>query len=89
MHPIDHYETIRRGHEELLRRAEYERMARKAKIEQGMNRNIHRVANWLGMHLASWGAELEKFGTFAERKPTPKTTTRVRVRRLFKMSLHH
>jgi hypothetical protein len=67
MHPIDHYETIRRGHEELLRRAEYERMARKAKIEQGMNRNIHRVANWLGMHLVSWGAELEKFGTFAER----------------------
>jgi hemerythrin len=77
MHPIDHYETIRRGHEELLRRAEYERMARKAKIEQGMNRNIHRVANWLGMHLVSWDVELEKFGTFAERKPTPKTTTRV------------
>ena len=77
MHPIDHYETIRRGREELLKRAEYERMVRKAKIEQGMNRNIHRVANWLGMHLVSWGVELEKFGTFAEQKPTPKTTTRV------------
>ncbi len=67
MHPIDHYETIRRGHEELLRRAEYEKIARKAKIEQRMNRNIHRVANWLSMHLVSWGAKLEKFGTFAER----------------------
>ena len=89
MHPIDRYETIRRGHEELLRRAEYERMARKAKIEQGMNRNIHKVANWLGMYLASWGAKLEKFGTLAERQPTPTTTTRVRVRQLFKMSLHH
>jgi hypothetical protein len=64
-------------------------MARKAKIEQGMNRNIHRVANWLGMHLVSWGEKLEKFRAFAERQPTPTTTTRVRVRRLFKMSLHH
>ena len=89
MHPIDHYETIRRGHEELLRRAEYERMARKAKIEQGMNRNNHKAANWIVMRLVSWGAKLEKFGAFAKRQPTPTTTTRVRVRRLFKMSLHH
>ena len=89
MHPIDRYETIRRGHEELLRRAEYERMARKAKIAQGMNRNIHKAANWLGTHLVSWGAKLEKFGAFAKRQPTPTTTTRVRVSRLFKMSPHH
>ncbi|HEX6107994.1 MAG TPA: hypothetical protein VFZ02_01180 [Ktedonobacteraceae bacterium] len=89
MHPIDHYETIRRGHEELLRRAEYERMARKAKIEQGMNRNIHKAANWLVMRLVSWGEKLEKFGSSAKRQPTPTTTTRVRVRRLFKMSPHH
>ena len=34
MHPIEHYETIRRGHEELLKRAEYQRMARKAMVEQ-------------------------------------------------------
>ena len=89
MHPIDHYETIRRGREELLRRADYERMARKAKIEQGMNRNIHRAANWLCMQLVNWGAKLEKFGAFAKRQPTPTTTTRVRDRRLFKMSPHH
>ena len=89
MHPIDHYETIRLGREELLRKAEYERMARKAKIEQGMNRNIHKAANWLGMHLVSLGAKLEKFGAFAKRQPTPTTTTRVPVRRLFKMSPHH
>ena len=89
MNPIDHYETIRRGREELLRRAEYERMARKAKIEHGMNRNIHRAVNWLAIHLVSWGAKLEKFGAFAKRQPTPTTTTRVRVRRLFKMSPHH
>ena len=89
MHPIDPYETVRRGREELLRKAEYERMARKAKIEQGMNRNIHRAANWLAIHLVSWGAKLEKFGAFAKPQPAPKTTTRVRVRRLFKMSPHH
>jgi hypothetical protein len=89
MHPIDNYETLRRGREELLRQAEYERMARKAIIEQRMNRNIHKAGNWLGMHLVSWGEKLEKFGAFAKRQPTPTTTTRVRVRRLFKMSPHH
>jgi hypothetical protein len=66
MHPIDHYETIRRGHEELLRRAEYERLARKAMIEQRMNRNIHKAVNWLGMRLVSWGEKLERFGSFSE-----------------------
>ena len=89
MNPIDHYETIRRGREELLRRAEYERMARKAKIEQGMNRNIHRAANWLAIHLVSWGEKLEKFGAFAKRQPTQTTTTRVDIRPLSKMSPHH
>lgn len=89
MHPIDHYETIRRGHEELLRRAEYERIARKAKIEQGMNRYIHKASNWLSMRLVSWGKKLEKFGAFAKRQPTPTTTTRLRVRPLSKMSPHH
>ena len=76
MHPIDHYETIRRGHEELLRRAEYERMARKAKIEQGMNRNIHKAANWLGMSLVSWGEKLEQFGTFSEVQHSPTSPKR-------------
>ncbi len=89
MHPTDHYDTIRRGHEELIRRAEYERMARKAKIEQGMNRNIHKAANWLSIHLVSWSAKLENFGAFAKRQPAASTTMRVRVRRLFKMSPHH
>ncbi len=89
MHPIDHYETIRRGREELLRRAEYERMVRKARVEQVMNRNMHKAANWLGMRLVSWGKKLKKFGAFAKRPPTPKTTTRVRVRTLSKMSPHH
>jgi hypothetical protein len=89
MHPNDHYETIRRGREELLRRAEYERMARKAKIEQGMNKNIHKGANWLGMHLVSWGAKLEKFGAFAKRQPTPTNTKRVGVRTMSKMSPHN
>ncbi len=54
MHPIDHYETLRRGHEELLRRAEYERMARKARVEQSRSKNTQKVANWLGRNLVSW-----------------------------------
>jgi len=89
MYPMNNYETIRRGHEELLKRAEHERIARRAIIEQRMNRNIHKAANWLGMHLVSWGAKLEKFGAFAKRQPIPTTRTRARVRRLFKMSPHH
>ncbi len=78
MHPIDRYETIRRGHEELLRRAEYERLARKAMIEQRMNRNIHKAANWLGMRLVSWGEKLERFGSFSEAQHShaPSTPTR-------------
>ena len=73
MHPTDHYNTIRRGREELLRRAEYERMARKAWVEQGMNRNIYKAANWLGMRLVIWGKKLERYGTFTEARHTHST----------------
>jgi hemerythrin len=89
MHPIDQYETIRRGHEELVRRAERERIARKAMVEQRMNRNIHKAVNWLGMHLVSWGEKFEQFGAFAKRQPTQTTTKRVDIRSLSKMSPHN
>ena len=89
MHPIDHYETIRRGHEELLKRAEYQRMARKAMREQMTSRNIHKAANWLGMRLVSWGEKLEKFGAFAKRQSNSSTTTRLRIRPLSKLGPHH
>lgn len=89
MHPIDHYETLRRGREELLRRAEYERMARKAMVEQRMNRNIHPVANWLGIRLVRLGEKLEQFGTFAKQQPTQTTSTREYVSSLSKMSPHN
>jgi hypothetical protein len=89
MHPIDHYETLRRGREELLRRAEYERMVRKARVKQLMNSKMQKAANWLGMGLESWGKKLKKFGAFARRQTTPKTATRVRVSTLSKMSPHH
>ena len=88
MHPIQHYETLRRGREELLRRAEYERMARKAMAEQKKNINIHQAANQLGILLVSLGEKLEQFGVSAKRKPTQTTTTRLRVRLLSKVSPH-
>ena len=78
MHPIYDYETIRRGHEELLRRAEYERMARKAIIEQRMKSKIHKAANWLGMHLVSWGEKLEQFGTFSKVRHSHTTPNRAK-----------
>ena len=73
MHPIDDYETLRRGHEELLRRAEYERMARKARVEQSRSKNTQKVANWLGRNLVSWGEKLEQLGTFKETRHATST----------------
>ena len=89
MHPIDNYETLRRGREELLRRAEYERMARRAMVEQSLNRNFHQVANWLGIRLVNLGKRLEQFGAFAKRQPIPTTTKRVDIRPLSKLSPHN
>lgn len=66
MHPIDHYETLRRGREELMKRAEYERMVRKAKVDHILNRNIHHAATRLGIRLVSLGKKLEQFGSFAK-----------------------
>jgi hypothetical protein len=78
MHPIDHYETIRRGHEELIKRAEYQRLARKAILEQRMNRNIHQAANWLGIRLVSLGEKLEQFGSFTETRHSHSSYTPTR-----------
>jgi hypothetical protein len=66
MHSIDHYDTLRRGREELLRQAEQERMARAALLKRKTNWIVRKVANWLGIHLVRWGKKLERFGTFAE-----------------------
>jgi hypothetical protein len=90
MHPIDQYETLRRGREELLRRAEYERLARKALLRKRVNWKMNRnVANWFGTRLVRWGEKLAKFGAFARRQPASSPTTRVRVRTLSKTSPHH
>jgi len=87
MYPNIHEDTLRRGREELLRRAEYERLVGQEMLKQGMNQKfLRKAANWLGMHLVSWGKKLKQFGTFAERQPTP---TRVSVRQLSKTSPHH
>lgn len=61
MHPLGHYETLRLGREELLRRAEHERLARQviyrrqyvAPVRIGRN-----FAGWLGMRLMRWGVRL-------------------------------
>ena len=64
MHSIGQYETLRRGREELLRRAEYERMARMATLKKWTKQRYHReFANWLGTHMVKWGQKLEQFGT--------------------------
>src|SRR5437588_11431855 len=69
MHPMNNYETLRRGREELLRQAERERMARAATVKQLRQRKFHReFANWLGIHLVSWGHKLEGLGTSGKGK---------------------
>jgi len=54
MRPIDHYDTLRRGREELLRQAEYERMIRAASFKEWRQLHLLRsVANWLRVRLLS------------------------------------
>lgn len=79
MHPIDHYETLRRGREELLKRAEYERMARKAKVDHILNRNIHHTLNWVGARLVNLGTRLEHYGSFNKTRPTHSSYTPTRL----------
>ncbi len=78
MHPIDHYETLRRGREELLKRAEYERMARKAKADHTLNRNIRHAATWFGNRLVSLGTKLEQFGSLARTRQSHSSYTPTR-----------
>jgi hypothetical protein len=78
MHPIEHYETLRRGREELLKRAEYERMVRKAKVDHILNRNIHHAAIWLGIRLVNLGKKLEQFGYFTEARHSHSSYTPTR-----------
>ncbi len=76
MYPIDHYATLLRGREELLRQAEQERMAREAKFKNRTKWTFHRkTANWLRMHLVSWGKKLEQFVTLGKRQHTTSTST--------------
>jgi hypothetical protein len=78
LHPIDHYATLRRGREELLKRAEYERMARKAKVDRILSRNIHHVLNWFGVRLVNLGTKLEHFGSFSENQHSHSSYTPTR-----------
>jgi hypothetical protein len=75
MRPIDHYDTLRRGREELLRQAEYERMIRAASFKEWRQlRLLRTVANWLHTRLLSRGHHLEQpetaeKGTFSVANP--------------------
>jgi hypothetical protein len=64
MHPIDHYTTIRRGREELLRQAEHQRLLRIARVKRLAHQQVHvAFARWFGRQLVSWRQRLERFGT--------------------------
>ena len=66
MHSIDHYDTLRRGREELLRQAEQERMARAALLKRKTNWTFARLLTGLVFTWLDRGKKLERFGTFAE-----------------------
>lgn len=64
MRPIDHYDTLRRGREELLRQAESERMIRAASFKESRQlRLLRSVANWLRVRLLSRDYHLEQSET--------------------------
>ena len=75
MRPINHYDTLRRGREELLRQAENERMIRAANFKQGRQLHLLRtIANWLRVRLLSRDRHLEQSdtaekGTFSVSNP--------------------
>ena len=75
MHPIDHYSTLRRGREELMRQAEHERMIRAASFKERRKLHLLRtVANWLRTRLLSRNHHLEQpdtaeKGTFSVANP--------------------
>jgi hypothetical protein len=75
MRPIDHYDTLRRGREELLRQAEDERMIRAASFKEWRQPHLLRtVANWLRTRLLSRGHHFEQpdtaeKGTFSVANP--------------------
>ena len=72
MHPIDHYATLRRGQEELLRQAEHERMARKANLRKLTKSRYDRAfVNWLGTRMVRWGQRLEQFGAHRRLQSSP------------------
>lgn len=75
MHPIDHYQTLLRGREELMKRAEQERLARKAKVDRILKRNIHHAMNWLGVRLVNLGVRLEHYGSFNKTRPSHSSYT--------------
>jgi hypothetical protein len=41
MHPMEYYETLRLGREELLRQAEMERLARRAQVKRQRRKFFH------------------------------------------------
>src|SRR5712691_13162474 len=64
MRPIDHYDTLRRGREELLRQAEDERMIRAASLKEWRQLQwLRTIASWLRTQLLSRSHKLEQPGT--------------------------
>jgi hypothetical protein len=64
MRPIDHYDTLRRGREELLRQAEYERMIQASSFKEWRPPQLLRtIASWLRTQLFSRDHKLEQPGT--------------------------
>jgi len=64
MRPIDQYDTLRRGREELLQQAAYKRMIRAASFKQRRQPQLLRtIASWLRTQLLSRPHKLEQPGT--------------------------
>jgi hypothetical protein len=67
MHPWNNYRMAQERMEALLREGEHMRMLRAVTLEQhGGPRFYRRWANWLGIHMISWGQRLEDFGALEE-----------------------
>ena len=64
MHPLSDYEILRLGREELLRRAERERLARQVAHRHSAPIQIgQHFAAWLGIRLMRWGVWLVRLSS--------------------------
>ena len=65
MRPLEQYATLRRGREAIQQQEDEEWMRRAALLRKGYSQ----LTRWLGIHLVTWGHQLQQVGTLTDTPP--------------------